>query len=93
MVLVSVSKIFTFTFHHLVISGASWYSCLCLEIIALEILLASISRSWRLDLSSEFQWSEHSLKASSPLTGAQISGVRTSLLAEDKGSKQYLSHD
>ena len=33
------------------------------------ILLASISRPGRLDLSSEFQWSEHSLQASSPLTG------------------------
>jgi hypothetical protein len=33
------------------------------------ILLASISRPGRLILSSEFQWSEHSLQASSPLTG------------------------
>jgi hypothetical protein len=33
------------------------------------ILLASISRPGRLALSSEFQWSEHSLQASSPLTG------------------------
>jgi hypothetical protein len=33
------------------------------------ILLASITRPGRLDLSSEFQWSEHSLQASSPLTG------------------------
>ena len=33
------------------------------------ILLASISRPGKLDLSSEFQWSEHSLQASSPLTG------------------------
>jgi hypothetical protein len=33
------------------------------------ILLASISRPGRLDLSSECQWSEHSLQASSPLTG------------------------
>ena len=33
------------------------------------ILLASISTPGRLDLSSEFQWSEHSLQASSPLTG------------------------
>jgi hypothetical protein len=33
------------------------------------ILLSSISRPGRLNLSSEFQWSEHSLQASSPLTG------------------------
>ena len=33
------------------------------------ILLASISRPGRLDLFSEFQSSEHSLQASSPLTG------------------------
>jgi hypothetical protein len=33
------------------------------------ILLVSISRPGRLSLFSEFQWSEHSLQASSPLTG------------------------
>jgi hypothetical protein len=33
------------------------------------ILLPSISRPWRIALSSEFQWSVHSLQASSPLTG------------------------
>jgi hypothetical protein len=58
-----------FTFHHLVISGVSSFSCLWLELVPQVILLASISRPWRLDLSSEFQWSEHSLQASSPLTG------------------------
>ena len=62
-------RILTFTFHHLVISGVSYYSCLCLEIVPLLILLPSISRLGRLALSSEFQWSEHSLQASSPLTG------------------------
>ena len=67
--MVSVSKILTFTFRHLVISGVSCYSCLCLEIVPLVILLPSISRPERLALSSEFQWSEHSLQASSPLTG------------------------
>jgi hypothetical protein len=64
-----VSKIITFTFRHLLIPGVSCYSCLCLEIVTLEILLPSISRPGRLDLSSEFQWSDHSLQASSPLTG------------------------
>ena len=69
MVLVSVSKILTFTFRHLVISEGSCYSCLWVEIVPLVILVASISRPGRLALSSEFQWSEHSLHASSPLTG------------------------
>jgi hypothetical protein len=64
-----VSKILMFTFHHLVISGVSCYSCLCLEIVPLVIVLPSISRPGRLDLSSEFQWSAHFLQASSPLTG------------------------
>jgi hypothetical protein len=67
--LISVSRILKFAFHHLVISGASHYSCLWLELVPQVILLASISRSARLALSSEFQWSEHSLQASSPLTG------------------------
>jgi hypothetical protein len=67
--LVSISKILTFVFHHLVISGVSCYSCLWLEFVPLLILLASISRPGRLVLSSEFQWSEYSLQASSPLTG------------------------
>ena len=69
VVLVSVSKILTFTFHHLVISGVSCYSCLCLEIVPLVILLHYICRPGRLALSSEFQWSEQSLQASSPLSG------------------------
>jgi hypothetical protein len=64
----SVSNILMFTFRHLVISGVSCYICVCLEIVPQVILLASISRPRRLDLSSEFQWSEHSLQASSPLT-------------------------
>jgi hypothetical protein len=66
--LVSVSKILTFAFRHLVIPGVSCYSCLWLEIVPPMILLASISRPGKLDFSSEFQWSEHSLQASSPLT-------------------------
>jgi hypothetical protein len=58
-----------FAFHHLVIFGASCYICLWLELVPQVILLSSISRPVRLALSSEFQWSEHSLQASSPLTG------------------------
>ena len=69
VVLVSVSKIFRFTFRHLVISGVSCYSCLCIEIVPLLLLLPSISRPGRLALSSVFQWSEQSLQASSPLSG------------------------
>jgi hypothetical protein len=63
-----VSKILAFAFCHLVISGVSCYSCLWLELVPLMILIASINRPGRLALSSEFQWSEHSLQASSPLT-------------------------
>ena len=68
VVLLPVSRIPTFTFRHLVISGVSSYSWLCLEIVLLVILLPSISRPGRQILSSEFQCSEHSLLASS-LTG------------------------
>ena len=67
--MVSLSMILMFAFRHLVISGVSFYSCLLLESVHLVILLTSISRSGRLALSSVFQWSEHSLQASSPLAG------------------------
>ena len=67
MVLVSVSRILTFSFCHLVIPGVICYSCLWLEIVPQVIMLTSIGRPGRLALSSEFQWSEHSLQASSPL--------------------------
>ena len=74
VVLVSVSKIITFAFHHLVISGVSCYTCLWLVLAPLVILLAFLKRPGRLALSSEFQWSEHSLQASSTLTGL-VSGL------------------
>jgi hypothetical protein len=82
-----------FTFRHLVISGVSCYSCLWLEIVPLVILLASISRPGRLDLSSEFQSSEHSRQASSPLTGKvhRYLEFRPPPMAEDEGSQQELS--
>ena len=51
VVLVSVSKILTSAFHHLVISGISCYSCLWLQLVPPVILLDSISRPGRLDLS------------------------------------------
>jgi hypothetical protein len=56
-------------------SGISCYSCLCLQIVPLVILSPSISRPGRLALSSEFQWSEQSLQASSPLSGKMYSYV------------------
>ena len=92
MVLVPVSRILTFTFRHLVISGVSCYSCLCLEIVPLVILLPSISRPGRLALFPEFQWSEQSLQARSPLSGrCTVIWCLELLLAEDKGPKQDLS--
>ena len=51
VVLISVSRILNFAFRHLVISGASCYSCLWLELVPQVIMLASISRPGRLDLS------------------------------------------
>jgi hypothetical protein len=91
--LISVSKILKFAFCHLFISGVSCYSCLWLELVPLMILLASISRPGRLALSSEFQWSEPSLQASSPLTGKvhRYLVFLTCLLAEHEGQKQDLS--
>jgi hypothetical protein len=66
VVLVSVTKFLTFAFSHLVISGVSCYSCPGQSFFPPMILLAFISRPGRL-LSPEFQWSEYSLQASSPL--------------------------
>ena len=40
-----VSKILTFAFHHLVISGISCYSCPWLELVPTVVLLASVSSS------------------------------------------------
>ena len=92
MVLVSVSKILTFTFFHLVISGVSCYCCLCLEIVPLVILLHYISRPGRLALFPEFQWSEQSLQARSPLSGrCTVIWCLDLLLAKDEGPKQDLS--
>ena len=54
MALVSVSKILMIAFCHMVIPGINCYSCLWLELVPLMILLASISRPGRLDLSSSF---------------------------------------
>jgi hypothetical protein len=92
MVLVSVSKTLMFAFHHLVISGVICYTCLWLELVPPVILLPFIIRPGSLDLS----WVSVVIilsagKLSSCREGAQISGIRTCLLAEDEGLKQGLS--
>jgi hypothetical protein len=72
-----------FAFHHLVISGASCYTCLWLELVPQVIMLAFISRPARLALSLVSVVRVLSAgKLSSCREGAQISGVRTCLLAE-----------
>ena len=74
--MVSVSKILMFAFRHLVISGVSCYSCLWLELVPLVIMLASISRPGRLDLSLVSVVRVLSAgKLSSCREGAQISGI------------------
>jgi hypothetical protein len=72
-----------FAFRHLVISEAGCYSCLWLELVPQVTPLASISRPGRLALSLVSVVIVFSAgKLSSCREGAQISGVRTSLLAE-----------
>jgi hypothetical protein len=81
--MISVSRILTFAFRHLVISGASCYSCLWLELVTQVIMLASISRPGRLACSLVSVVRVLSAgKVSSCSEGAHISGVRTCLLAE-----------
>ena len=72
-----------FAFRRLVISGASCYSCLWLELVPQVIMLASISRPGRLALSlvSVVRVLSAS-KLFSCREGAQLSGVGTCLLAE-----------
>jgi hypothetical protein len=81
--LISVSRILTFAFHHLVVSEASCYSCLCYELVIQVTLLASIRRPGRVALSLVSLGRVFSAgKLSSCREGTQISGVRTGLLAE-----------
>jgi hypothetical protein len=83
VVLISVCRILTFAFLHLVISEASCYSFLWLELAPQVILLASISRLERLALSLVSVVRVLSVGTlSSCREGAQISGVQTCLLAE-----------
>ena len=83
VVLVSVSKILMFAFCHLVISGVSCFSCLWLDLVPQVFMLASISRPGRLDLSwvSVFRVLSAG-RLPSCREGAQISGVRTYLMAD-----------
>jgi hypothetical protein len=72
-----------FAFRPLVISEASCYSCLWLELVPQVTLLASISIPGRLALSLVSVGRVFSAgKLSSCREGTQISGVRTGLLAE-----------
>jgi hypothetical protein len=72
-----------YDFCHLVISEASCYSCLWLELVPQVTLLASISRPGRLALSLVSVVRVFSAsKLSSCREGTQISSVRTCLLAE-----------
>ena len=78
MVLVSVSKILTFAFRHLVISGVRCSSCLWLELVPPVILLASDSTPGSPTLSPQSLWSEYSLQTISPLAGKINSGLELS---------------
>jgi hypothetical protein len=76
VVLVSVRKSLKLAFHHLAISGVSYYSCLWLDLVPPVILLASVSRPGSLALS----WVSvirvlSAGKLSSYREGAQIAGV------------------
>jgi hypothetical protein len=83
VVLISVSRILTFAFCHLVISEASCYSCLWLEFFPQVTLLASISRPGRLALYLVSVVRVFSAgKLSSCREVAQISDVQTCFLAE-----------
>jgi hypothetical protein len=86
VVLVSVSKILSFAFCHLVISGVVCSSCLWLELIPPVILLGSVSTTGSPTLS----WvpvvrALSAGKHSSCREGAQRSGSQLGLLAEDEG--------
>ena len=74
MVLVSVCKILTFGFHHLIISAVRCSSCLWLELVP-PVLLLPLSVLLGVQLSLESQWSEHSLQANSPLAGKVHRGL------------------
>lgn len=86
--LVSVSKILTFVFHHLIISDVRCSCCLWLEPIPAVILLASVSTPGSPTLS----WvpvvrALSAGKLSACMEGIQKSGTQIHLLAEDEGSK------
>ena len=81
--MISVSRILTFAFRHLVTSEASCFSCLWLEFVPQVTLLASISRPGRLALSLVSVVRVFSAgKLSSCSEVAQVCGVRTCLLTD-----------
>ena len=81
--MISVSRILTFAFRHLVTSEASCDSCLWLELVPQVTLLASISTPGRLGLSLVSVVRVFSAgKLSSCREGDKVSGVRTCLLTE-----------
>ena len=81
--MISVSRILTFAFRHLVTFEASCDSCLWLELVPQVTLLASISTPGRLGLSLVSVVRVFSAgQLSSCREGAQVSGVRTCLLTE-----------
>jgi hypothetical protein len=81
VVFVSVSKILTFAFHHLVISGLSCYSCLWLEPDSPVILLTSVISPG----SPALSW----VPVVRVLSASKLSP--DCLLSEDEGLKQGLS--
>ena len=85
--MISVSKILTFAFRTLIISGVICSSCLCLELPPV-ILLASVSTPLSLTLSFVTVVRELSAgKLSSCREGAQRFRAQLCLLVEDEGQK------
>ena len=92
MIFVSVSKIFTFAFFHLVISGVSYYSCFWLELVPLVIILASVSSPGSPALSRVSVVRVLSAgKLSSCREGTQRLGAQICLLSINEGLKTRLS--
>jgi hypothetical protein len=90
--LISVTKILTFAFCHLVIDGVSCYSCLWLELVPPVVLLASVSTLGIPTLSRVSVFRVLSAgKLSSCREDAQRSGAQICLLDEDEDLKRGLS--
>jgi hypothetical protein len=88
MVLISISKIFMFSFHHLVIYGIRCSSCLWQELVPPVNLLVSVSTPGSPTLSWVPRLGAFSSgKLSSGREGTQRSGTQLHILAEDEGQK------